>query len=156
MAMARCAVVGHAPASASAWTSRDASNSTRRGCAWSRAGSAAKLHWPGVVPDVTDACVSVHLSGNDGQHQMTRVLLVVIDLMYHRLAAANVIRRIFDIVRPGKAARQIEAGDIEANAVAGFEQIAGRQNLDLVFFDLAGFGQLLRGARQLMPWPPRL
>ena len=45
---------------------------------------------------------------------MARVLLVVIDFMYHRLAAANVIRRIFDIVRAGKSARQIEAGDIEA------------------------------------------
>ena len=129
MPMARCAVVGHAPAgnlSASAWTSRDASNSTRRGCAWSRAGSAAKLHWPGVVRDVTDACVSVHLSGNDGQHQMIRVLLVVIDLVYRRLAAANVVWRIFHVVRAGKPARQVEAGDIETNAVAGFEQIAGR------------------------------
>ena len=57
---------------------------------------------------------------------MTWVLLVVIDFMYHRLAAANVIRRIFDIVRAGKSARQIEAGNIEADTVAGFEQIAGR------------------------------
>ena len=56
---------------------------------------------------------------------MTRVLLVVIDLVYHRLAAANVVWRIFDVVRAGKPARQVEAGDIETNAVAGFEQIAG-------------------------------
>ena len=57
---------------------------------------------------------------------MTRVLLVVIDLVYHRLAAANVVWRIFHVVRAGKPARQVEAGDIETNAVAGFEQIAGR------------------------------
>ena len=67
MPMARCAVVGHAPAgnlSASAWTSRDASNSTRRGCAWSRAGSAAKLHWR--ASSATSPMRSVHLSGDDG------------------------------------------------------------------------------------------
>jgi hypothetical protein len=87
---------------------------------------------------------------------MARVLLVVIDFMDHRLAAANVIRRIFDIVRAGKSARQIEAGDIEANAVAGFEQVAGRQNLDPVFLDLAGLDRPLRRAGERMPRPPRL
>jgi hypothetical protein len=66
------------------------------------------------------------LQRNDRQHQMARVLLVVIDFMHHRLTAANVIWRIFDVMRAGKSARQIEAGDVEANAMAGFEQIARR------------------------------
>ena len=50
-------------------------------------------------------------------------------LVYHRLAAANVVGRIFDVVRTGKPARQVQAGDIETNAAGGL------QNLDIVFFD---------------------
>jgi hypothetical protein len=63
---------------------------------------------------------------DDRQHQMARMLLVVIDAVHHGLAAADMIRSIFDVMRAGEPARQIEAGDVEADAVTGLEQIAGR------------------------------
>jgi len=63
---------------------------------------------------------------NDRQHQMARVLFVVIDPVHHGFAATNMIRRVFDVVRAGESARQIEAGDVETDAVAGLEQVSGR------------------------------
>ena len=92
----------------------------------------------------------------DRQQQIGRVLLVVIDAMHHRLAAAQVIGRVFDVMRAGKAARQVEAGDVDADAVTGLEQVAGRQDLDRVLVDLAGLDRLPGFARQRMPRPPRL
>jgi hypothetical protein len=100
--------------------------------------------------------VSFRSNRDDRQHQMARMLLVVIDLVHHRVAAANVIRCVFDIVGAGKPARQVEARDVETDAVPGLEQVGGRQDLDLVFFDLARLDRVLRGARKRMPRPPRL
>jgi hypothetical protein len=39
---------------------------------------------------------------------MARVLLVMVDFMYHGLTAANVIEGIFGVVGAGQAARQVE------------------------------------------------
>ena len=84
------------------------------------------------------------------------MLLVVIDFVHHRLTAADVVRRVFHVVGAREATRQVEAGDVDADAVAGLEQIAGGENFDPVFLDLTRCDGLLRSARERVPGPPRL
>src|SRR5450759_1480780 len=56
--------------------------------------------------------------GNDREQQRRGTFHVVINPVQRRLAAANVVRDIFDVGGAGDAGRQIKAGDVEANAVA--------------------------------------
>ena len=86
---------------------------------------------------------------------MRRPFGVVIDFVQGRLAAADVVGHVFRVGCATDAGRHVGARDLEADAMAGLEQIAGRQNLDLVFLDLAGLDPLLRGSIQRVPGPPR-
>lgn len=54
----------------------------------------------------------------------------MVDPLRRHFAVANMIRLIFDVVRTGQSARQVEAGNVDAYAVTGLEQAAGREDLD--------------------------
>src|SRR5438067_12772111 len=84
---------------------------------------------------------------------MRRMLRVAIDAMQHRLAAADVIGDVLDVVGAADAGREIEAHDLEADAVSALERIRGRHDLDRIFVDLARHDRLLRFARERMPGP---
>src|SRR5712691_6689819 len=76
--------------------------------------------------------------------------------MQHRLGTADVIRDVFGVGGAGDAGGQVEARDLQADAVALPEQIGRRHDLDCVFGDLAGNDGLARRARELVPRLPRL
>ena len=73
--------------------------------------------------------------------------------MQHGLAAADVVRDVFDVGGAADAGGDVEAGDLDADAVPGLELVRGRHDLDGVFVDLAGYDRLARRARERMPRP---
>src|SRR5579859_3259238 len=78
------------------------------------------------------------LLSDDRQQEVRWPLRIVIELMGHGFAAADVIGDIFDIGhRPG-AGGNIHRGDLDTDAMSGLELVGGRQDLDLIFHDLAG------------------
>ena len=81
---------------------------------------------------------------------------VAIDLVRHRLAAADVIRDVFDVGHRTRSGRNIHAGDVETDAVTGLELVGRREDLDLVLDDLARTDRFDRIARQLVERRPRL
>ena len=88
-----------------------------------------------------------------GQQHMRWMFTVVIDLMQHRFARANMVRHIFGIGGAGDAGRQIEAGDVEADAVAFAEHVRSRHDFDLIFLDRSGGDRLCRFPGQRVPRP---
>src|SRR5580704_9738335 len=104
---------------------------------------------------VTWGRIALASLGDNRQQHMRRVLAVVKNLVQHRLARANMIRHVFGVGRAGDAGRQVQASNIEADAVALAEQISRRHHLDLIFLDCARRHRLLRFARERMPRPPR-
>ncbi len=52
------------------------------------------------------------------------MLRIVIDTVQHRLAAADVVRNVLDIAGAAHAGRDVEAGDLDADAMTGLEQLA--------------------------------
>src|SRR5215469_12051992 len=81
---------------------------------------------------------------------------VVMDLVHHGFARANVIGNVFSVGRAGNASRQIKTGDVETDAVTLAEHVRGRHHLDLIFLDGARSDRLAGLARQRMPRPPWL
>jgi hypothetical protein len=59
------------------------------------------------------------------QDQMRGMRFIVVNLMHNRLAAAEMVGCVFDIMRPGETARQVHAGDVDAYAMPGFKHIGG-------------------------------
>src|SRR5262249_15540164 len=76
-----------------------------------------------------------------------------VDPVQHGLAAAGVIGDVLDVGGAAHAARDVEAGDLDADAVTLLELIGGGHDLDGVFVDLAGNDGLARRARERMPRP---
>ena len=77
------------------------------------------------------------------------------DAVHDRAAAAYMVRDILDVGRAEHSGRQIEAGDLDANAMTLAEQIGHREDFDCVFLDLAGCHLSPRRACQLVPGLPR-
>ena len=75
--------------------------------------------------------------GDDGEHEVRRIGLVVMDLVHHRLAAAYMVGNVLYIMRSGRARRHVHRRDIDADAVSGLEQVRRGKDLDRVFGDLA-------------------
>src|SRR5262245_63684847 len=75
--------------------------------------------------------VAARTSGvrNDRQQEMRWMLGVVIDPVQHGLAAADVIRDVLDIGGAAHAGRDVEAGDLDADAVTLLELVGGRHEL---------------------------
>src|SRR5260370_41767243 len=90
---------------------------------------------------------------NDRQQEMRWMPGVVIDPVQHGLAAADVIRDVLDVGGASHAGRDIEAGDLDADAMTLLELIGGGHDLDGVFVDLAGDDGLARRARERVPRP---
>src|SRR6476660_5484425 len=78
---------------------------------------------------------------------------VVIDPMQHGLAAADMVRDVFDIRGAADAGGDVEARDLDTDAVPALELVRGCDDLDGVFVDLAGRDRLARRARERMPGP---
>src|SRR5260370_28123372 len=97
---------------------------------------------------------------NDWQEEMRWMPGVVIDPVQHGLAAADVIRDVLDVGGASHAGRDIEAGDLDADAMTLLELIGGGHDLDGVFVDLAGADGLARRPPERTPPPaggrPRL
>src|SRR6516225_2244797 len=100
--------------------------------------------------------VAARTSGvcNDRQQEMRWMPGVVIDSVQHGLAAADVIGDVLDVGGAADAGRDVEAGDLDADAVTLLELVGGRHDLDSVFVDLAGDDGRARRARERMPRPP--
>src|SRR5262245_59258656 len=75
---------------------------------------------------------------NDRQQEMRWMPGLVIDPVQHGLAAADVIRDVLDVGGTADAGRDVEAGDLDADAVTLLELVGGRHDLDGVFIDLTG------------------
>src|SRR5262249_45881228 len=116
----------------------------RRGCEWR-----CRAWWPPTVAARTSGV------RNDRQQEMRWMPRVVIDLVQHGLAAADVIRDVLHIGGAADAGRDVEAGDLDADAVTLLELIGGRHDLDGVFVDLAGNDGLAGRARERVPRPAR-
>jgi hypothetical protein len=59
-----------------------------------------------------------HLLWDNGQKQVRRILLVMIDLMEDRITAADVIRDILNVGGKGRACGQIQTCNIQADTVS--------------------------------------
>src|SRR5262249_58275908 len=79
---------------------------------------------------------------------------VVIESVQEGLAAADVMRDVLEVGGASDAGRDIEAGDLDADAVTLLELIGRGHDLDGVFVDLAGDDGPARRARERMPRPP--
>ena len=82
-----------------------------------------------VQPDVNSprsqgGCAALS-RGNDRQQQMRRPLRIVINAMHRRAAGADMIRHVFRIGRAADPGRQVEAGDVETDAMTAPEQVGG-------------------------------
>src|SRR3954467_8995325 len=87
------------------------------------------------------------------QQQVRGMRWVVIDPMQHGLAAADMIRDVFDVGGTADAGGDVEARDLDTDAVPALELVRGRHDLDGVFVDLAGCDRLACRARERMPGP---
>src|SRR5260370_34144479 len=90
---------------------------------------------------------------NDRQQEMRWMPGVVIDPVQHGLAAADVIRDVLDVGGASHAGRDIEAGDLDADALTLLELIGGGHDPDGVLVDLAGDGWLSRRPLERTPRP---
>src|SRR5262245_13068577 len=90
---------------------------------------------------------------NDRQQEMRWMPGLVIDPVQHGLAAADVIRDVLDVGGAADAGRDVEAGDLDADAVTLLELVGGRHDLDGVFIDLTGNDGLAGRAREWVPRP---
>src|SRR5580658_678054 len=81
---------------------------------------------------------------------------VVIDAVHHRAARTDVIGNVFDVSSAENAGREIEIGDLDANAVALAKQIGHREDFNRVFLDLPRRHFLPRLPRKPMPGLPWL
>src|SRR5262245_59135060 len=90
---------------------------------------------------------------NDRQPEMRWMPGVVKDPVQHGLAAADVIRDVLDVGGASHAGCDVEAGDLDADAMTLLELIGGGHDLDGVFVDLAGDDGLACRARERMPRP---
>ena len=86
---------------------------------------------------------------------MGRSLCIAVDSVRHGLAAADVVRNVFDTGHRARAVRDVHRPDIKANPMPGLELVGGRENLDLIFDDFTRLNWGNRITRQLMkglPW----
>src|SRR5262249_6475721 len=83
------------------------------------------------------------------------MLRVVVDLVQHGLAAADVVGDVFHVGGAAHAGPDVEARDLDADAMSRLEPVRGRHDLDRVLVDLSGHYRLLRRACERMPWAPR-
>src|SRR5262249_3949020 len=90
---------------------------------------------------------------NDRQQEMRWMPGVVIDPVQHGLAAADVIRDVFDVRGAADPGRDVEAGDLDADVVTLLELVGGRHDLDGIFVDLTGNDGLAGRARERVPRP---
>src|SRR5579883_2315282 len=81
---------------------------------------------------------------------------VMVYLVQRRLAAADVRSDVLDIGCASDAGRHVGAGNLQTDSMTAPKQIGHRQNLDVVFVDLARHDLDLRLTRQRMPGAPRL
>jgi len=65
------------------------------------------------------------------------------------------VGNVFHIGGAADAGCDIEAGDLDADAVAALELVGGRHDLDGIFVYLAGCDRLACRARERMPRPAR-
>ena len=84
------------------------------------------------------------------------MLRVVVDAVRHGLASANVIGDVFDVRHGAGAGGNVQRGDVDAKPVSRLELIGGRQDVDLLFDDLAGPGRRDGAARELVERLARL
>src|SRR6516165_11298072 len=82
------------------------------------------------------------------------MLDVMKNSMQDRFAAADVIGNVFDVSRAADTGRDIEARDLDANAMAALEGIGRCHDLDFIDVDLAGNDRSLRRPGQRVPRTP--
>ena len=87
---------------------------------------------------------------------MGRVFLIVIDFMERRLAAANMVRDIFNIGKASGAGRDVQAGNVDTDTVSLLEQVRCGEDFDGVFVDFPGHHRFLGLPGQRVPGFPRL
>ena len=80
----------------------------------------------------------------------------MINSVQDRLAAAEMIRNILDVGRAEDTRREIEARNLDANAMASPEQVGRRKDFDIVFVDFPRDHGSLRFAREWMPRFPSI
>ena len=87
---------------------------------------------------------------------MGRVFIVVVDMMYRRSAAADVVRDVFNVRGTADARWRVHARDFEADAMPCLEHVGRGHDLNIVLSDLARNNRLLSFTCKRMPRPSRL
>src|SRR6202011_3143575 len=92
---------------------------------------------------------------NDREQQVRGPIGVPIDLVGHRLTAADMIGNVFYASHCAGSVGRVHAGDFQANAMTRLELVRGREYLDPIFDDFSWSDGSYRFACQLVEGLPR-